>query len=67
MVQAAESEAEAKYKSEIEKVRADLQHQLDKIKADGDKNTAVARTKAEMRMDAAVANILKEFERLIDV
>jgi vacuolar-type H+-ATPase subunit H len=67
MVQAAEGEAEAAYKADIEKARRDLQGMLDKLGAEGDKQTAVAMTKAEMRLDAAVELIMKEFERLIDV
>jgi vacuolar-type H+-ATPase subunit H len=67
IIQKTEEEAEARFKAELEKAKADIQRQLDKIRAEGDKNNAVIKAKAEMKMDKAVDRIIEEFERQINV
>ena len=67
IIQKTEDEAEARFKAELEKAKTDIQRQLDKIRAEGDKNNAVIKAKAEMKMERAVDRIIEEFERQIDV
>ena len=67
VIQKTEVEAETQFKAELEKAKTDIQRQLDKIRADGDKENAVIKAKAEMKMERAVDRIIEEFERKVNV
>jgi ATP synthase H subunit len=67
IIQQCEADADKRFKEELEKAKAEIQRQLDKIRAEGDKDNAVIKAKAEMKMDRAVEHIIQEFVRQIDV
>lgn len=67
IIQQCEADADKRFKEELEKAKAEIQRQLDKIRAEGDKDNAVIKAKAEMKMDRAVEHIIEEFVRQIDV